>query len=90
MVKVELNYNPYLFETIVRFNGEEPMINSLVEKYKTEKLQQWVNQVPSIFYDEMNGFDFDLEFSGTESDFLGLKKSFLTAGISESDVRFFS
>lgn len=89
MVKVELNYNPYLFETIVRFNGEEPMINSLVEKYKTEKLQQWVNQVPSIFYDEMNGFDFDLEFSGTESDFLGLKKSFLTAGISESDVRFF-
>ncbi|HFI0507067.1 TPA: hypothetical protein ACGOZ0_001162 [Streptococcus suis] len=88
MVKVELNYNPYLFETIVRFNGEEPMINSLVEKYKTVKLQQWVNQVPSIFYDEMNGFDFDLEFSGTESDFLGLKQSFLTAGISESDVRF--
>ncbi|HEP1793745.1 TPA: hypothetical protein VB881_000343 [Streptococcus suis] len=89
MVKVELNYNPYLFETIVRFNGEEPMINSLVEKYKTVKLQQWVNQIPGIFYDEMNGFDFDLEFSGTESDFLGLKKSFLTAGISESDVRFF-
>ena len=37
MVKVELQYNPYLFETFVKFNGEEPMINSLVEKYKTVK-----------------------------------------------------
>ena len=89
MVKVELQYNPYLFETFVKFNGEEPMINSLVEKYKTVKFQQWLNKVPGIFYDEMNGFDFDLEFSGTESDFLGLQQSFLTAGITESSVRFF-
>ena len=89
MVKVELQYNPYLFETFVKFNGEEPMINSLVEKYKTVKLQQWLNKVPGIFYDEMNGFDFDLEFSGTESDFLRLQQSFLTAGITEPSVRFF-
>ena len=34
MVKVELEYNPYLMETVVRFDGREPRINSLVEKYQ--------------------------------------------------------
>lgn len=34
MVKVELNYNPYLLETSIKFNGQEPRINSLVEKFQ--------------------------------------------------------
>ena len=62
MVRAELIYNPYLLETEVRFNGNPPRINSLVEKYKGEKLQTWISEIPSIFYDEMNGYDFELEF----------------------------
>lgn len=33
MVKTELEYNPYIQETKVRFNGKNPRINSLIEKY---------------------------------------------------------
>ena len=29
----------------------------------------WVEHIPRILYDEMNGYDFDLEFSGTELDY---------------------
>ena len=41
MIKVELNYNPYLLETKVKFNGLEPRINSLAEKFCGEPLQKW-------------------------------------------------
>lgn len=32
MVKVKMDYNPYLMETKVKFNNKEPRINSLIEK----------------------------------------------------------
>jgi beta-phosphoglucomutase-like phosphatase (HAD superfamily) len=69
MVKAELTYNPYLLETAITFNRNEPKINSAVDKYKTSKLQNWVNRLPDIFYNEMNGWDFTLDFSGTSVDF---------------------
>ena len=89
MVQAELIYNPYLLETEVRFNGKPPRINSLVEKYQGEKLQTWVNDIPSIFYDEMNGYDFELDFSGTDLDFEELKKSFARAGVGKDLVQLF-
>ena len=73
MVKAELSYNPYLLETKITFNGQEPRINSLVEKYQQETLQNWVRRIPSIFYDEMNGYDFELEFSGTKLEYEDLE-----------------
>jgi hypothetical protein len=69
MVKAELIHNPYLLETAVRFNGREPKINSLVEKYRADRLQDWIAKLPAIFYNQMNGYDFDLDFSGTKTDF---------------------
>ncbi len=89
MIKAELIYNPYLLETEVRFNGNPPRINSLVEKYQKEKLQTWVNKIPSIFYDEMNGYNFELDFTGTEMDYEELKKSFLQAGVGKDLVQLF-
>ena len=64
-------------------------INSLVEKYQGGMLQTWIGQIPSIFYNEMNGYDFELEFSGTEREYEELKKAFCKAGISEELVRIF-
>lgn len=89
MVKAELEYNPYLMKTTVRFNEREPRINSLVEKYQNSKLQEWIREIPDIFYNEMNGFGFDLEFSGTKMDFNQLEKVFRDAGIKEEQVRLF-
>ena len=67
MINAELSYNPYLMETKIRFNGQPPRINSLVEKYQNMSLQSWISRIPKIFYDEMNGYYFELDFSGTSS-----------------------
>lgn len=83
MIRAELSYNPYLLETNILFNGEPPRINSLVEKYQGQKLQEWIDKIPAIFYNEMNGYDFELDFSGTELDFEELKHAFLQAGVGE-------
>ncbi|NMD72627.1 hypothetical protein HHO41_20525 [Bacillus sp. DNRA2] len=82
MVKAELSYNPYLLETKVKFNGQEPKINSLVEKFQEGKLQAWITVIPSVFNNEMNGYDFDLDFSGTKADFEELEQAFLDSGVS--------
>ena len=87
MVKAELSHNPYLLETEVLFNGNPPRINSLIEKYQDEKLQVWIDEIPQYFYNEMNGYNFDLVFSGTELDFEELKQAFLEAGVGEDRVR---
>ena len=89
MVRVELSYNPYLLETEVLFNGNPPRINSQIEKYQGKKLQTWIEKVPSIFYDEMNGYDFELDFSGTTLDYEELTKSFEQAGVGKDRVKLF-
>lgn len=89
MVKAELSYNPYLLETKIKFNGQEPRINSLVEKYQHETLQNWVRRIPSIFYDEMNGYDFELEFSGTKLEYEDLEVALADAGVTSNMIRLF-
>lgn len=89
MVKAELSYNPYMLETEIKFNGQSPRINSLVEKYQDSMLQDWIDTLPEIFHDEMNGYDFELEFSGTSRDFNELQKSFEQAAVSEEEVVLF-
>lgn len=89
MAKVELSYNPYLLETKIKFNGHPPRINSLVEEHQDTALQSWIGRIPAIFHDEMNGYDFDLEYTGTKLDFSELQSSFLRAGVNENQVRLF-
>lgn len=89
MVKVEVNYNPYLKETAIKFNGQKPKINSIVEKYQQDIIQTWINKMPVIFYDEMNGYDFELEFSGTKTDCEDVEQAFRKAGVSEKQVKVF-
>lgn len=89
MITAELNHNPYLLLTTVRFNGQPPRINSQVEKYESVMLKDWIHKVPGIYHDEMNGYDFDLYFTGTKSDYESLRKAFADKGISGDDVRLF-
>lgn len=86
MIKAELNYNPYLMETQIRFNDQPPRINSLVEKYQHMNLQSWVSKIPKIFYDEMNGFYFELDFTGTQLDYEDLCNAFRKVGITDESV----
>lgn len=87
MVNAELQHNPYLLETEVKFNGQNPKINSQIEKYENKLLADWIKDVPRMFYDEMNGYDFDLFFSGTEYDFQKLQQTFISMGVTPDQVR---
>lgn len=87
MVNAELQHNPYLLETQVKFNGQTPKINSQIEKYENKLLSDWVRDVPRMFYDEMNGYDFDLFFSGTAYDFQKLQHTFAAMGVLPEQVR---
>jgi len=87
MANAELQFNPYLLETEVKFNGQDPKINSQIEKYEKQLLADWVREVPKMFYDEMNGYDFDLFFSGTEYDFQKLQQTFISLGVTPDQVR---
>lgn len=89
MINAELNYNPYLRETNIKFNGQVPRVNSLVEKYLMEPLQTWADKIPRIFYDEMNGYDFELIFTGTALDCAYVRNAFRNANVSEESVRIF-
>lgn len=86
MINAELSYNPYLMETKIHFNGQPPRINSLVEKYQNMSLQSWISRIPKIFYDEMNGYYFELDFTGTELDYEVLCNTFKKAGITNEIV----
>ena len=89
MIKAELLYNPYIAETSIRFNGQSPKINSLVEKYQGSILNDWIDRIPGIFHDEMNGYGFELDFSGTLLDFQNLQAAFERLGITSDDVPIF-
>ena len=89
MINAELIHNPYLLQTTVRFNGIEPRINSQIEKYEGENLHLWAQKIPAIFRDEMNGYDFDLLFTGTVNDCNEIRKAFADAGVSPEEVRIF-
>lgn len=89
MINAELNHNPYLLQTTVKFNGQIPRINSQVEKYERVAVKDWVEKIPEIFHDEMNGYDFELSFTGTKSDFDSIQKTFAAVGISHDVVRLF-
>ena len=86
MISAELSYNPYLMETNIRFNGQPPRINSQVEKYQNLSLQSWISRIPKIFYDEMNGYYFELDFAGTKLDYEALCNTFRRAGITNEIV----
>ncbi len=89
MIKAELSYNPYLMELGVKFNGQAPKINSMIEKYQNSPLHNWINKMPDIFYDEMNGYDFELDFSGTRTDCDDLRNAFDAAGVTKDQVSIF-
>ena len=62
-----------------------PSVVELQNKY----LVPLINKLPQIFHDEMNGYDFELDFSGTELDFDEITAAFRAAGVSEEEVMLF-
>ncbi len=76
MVNAELRYNPYILDTHAKFNEKEPRVNSVIKKYEKTRLQDWIKEVPRVFYEELNGYDYHIDFYGTKLEFNELERVF--------------
>ena len=87
VILAKIGYNPYTRRLDVEFNNEKPMVNSLINEYYGKPLREWFDKVPEIFKDEMNGYGFILEFTGTLLDYKYLKSSFrVNNALVEDDI----
>lgn len=75
MKKVEIKYNPYVLETVIKVDGMDPKPNSSLNAGK-KRLQEWVDKLPELLYEEYRDGNLEVEYIGTESDFEELRQAF--------------
>ena len=71
MKKVFIKYNPYKLETEITVNGKKLAQNSKLgdKSANGSRLQEWVEELPSILVAECNDTVFEIEFHGTLLDY---------------------
>jgi GTPase Era involved in 16S rRNA processing len=71
MKKVFIKYNPYKLETAITIDGKELKRNSKLSEKSAEgsRLQEWVEELPELLFDEYNDKDFEIVFHGTLLDY---------------------
>lgn len=76
-VSIFLKYNPYLVETYISINEVEISCNSELYRYRSERLQLWVDKLAQLLVNETNSTCFDLRFYGTILDYNDVKDTLL-------------
>lgn len=78
MKNVSIRYNPYKLQTRIDVDGEEKRDNSKIAEYaeKGLRLQEWIEELPGLLYEEYNEVDFNVTFHGTFLDYEDLIASF--------------
>lgn len=81
MKKVYIKYNPYKLETVITVEGRELAENSkLREKIQGEvRMQEWIEELPTLLLTEYNDTEFEIEFYGTLLDYEDLVEVFKNA-----------
>ena len=71
MTEVYIKYNPYTLETIFKIDGEIPKMNetSDLNKIYGSRLQEWIEELPRMLFEECNTKTFCVKFHGTIMDF---------------------
>jgi len=69
--KIFIKYNPYSLETEFTIDGQPLPENSRIGELACSgsRLQDWVEDLPSILIEECNDNDFDITFHGTSADY---------------------
>ena len=75
MKKVCIKYNPYQLTTDITVEGNAPKANSALN-VANFRLQEWVERLPQILIDEYRDSNFEVEFTGTDTDFNDVVASF--------------
>lgn len=68
-MKIELLYNPYKVETIIKRDGIELKPGSFLDKIKNSRLQEWIEDFPDDIVNELSSDDYHLTFFGTTVDY---------------------
>lgn len=63
-----IKYNPYRLETTILIDGHAPKRNSRLN-FADRRLQEWVEELPEILFEECSSRDFKLIFHGTILDY---------------------
>lgn len=68
MREVYIKYNPYRLETVITIDGSVPKPNSHLI-VSDRRLQEWIEDLPKILFDEYSCRNFRLQFHGTTLDY---------------------
>lgn len=68
MQKIFIKYNPYQVKTEILIDGNAPKKNSRLN-FGDRRLQEWVDDLPEILFEECSTRDFELTFHGTVPDY---------------------
>lgn len=68
MREIFIKYNPYRLETEILIDGVIPKQNSRLN-FADRRLQEWIEELPEILFEECSSRDFKLTFHGTVLDY---------------------
>lgn len=68
MREIFIKYNPYRLETSITIDGMAPKQNSRLN-FGDHRLQEWIEELPEILFEECSSRDFKITFHGTILDY---------------------
>lgn len=68
MQKIFIKYNPYQVRTEILIDGNAPKKNSRLN-FSDCRLQEWIDDLPNILFEECSTRDFEITFHGTVPDY---------------------
>lgn len=68
MREIFIKYNPYRLETTISIDGVAPKQNSRLN-FADRRLQEWIEELPEILFEECSSRDFKIIFHGTILDY---------------------
>ena len=68
MREIFIKYNPYCLETSITIDGTAPKQNSRLN-FGDGRLQEWIEELPEILFEECSSRDFKITFHGTILDY---------------------
>ena len=68
MREIFIKYNPYRLETSITIDGAAQKQNSRLN-FGDRRLQEWIEELPDILFEECSSRDFKIKFHGTILDY---------------------
>lgn len=83
---LQIKHNPFLVETEITINGQEPADNSALSQYRKQRLQLWIDKLFDDLSDIFNGeTQYEVAFHGVPSDCNDME-----AAVAEANAQGFS